>query len=118
MKLTKEMCKIVADMEYLIGSECYNPNSYDGWNDIEGCSFRYPVNVPDKKGDYSKIRTHINTSCLLDPETIGPETIPFLKYKFGSNELYVGQGILSILDYLEKRYALDFNSLESNISNH
>lgn len=118
MKLTKEMCKIVADMEYLIGSECYNPNSYDGWNDIEGCSFRYPVNVPDKNGKYVKVKSHINTSCLLSPEVIVPETISFLKYKFGSNELYVGQGILNILNYLEERYDLDFNSLESNIANH
>ena len=32
MKVTKKMCKVIADIEYIIGSECYNPNSYDGWN--------------------------------------------------------------------------------------
>ena len=74
MELTKKMFKIVADMEYIIGSECYNPNAYDGWNDIEGCSFRYPLNVPDKDGEYKKIRGNINTTCLLDPESIDAET--------------------------------------------
>ena len=34
MKLTKKMFKVMADLEYLIGSECYNPDSYDGWNDM------------------------------------------------------------------------------------
>ena len=37
-----------------------------------------------------------------------------MKYKFGSNELYIGKGIIGILEYLEKRYGLDFNQLEKN----
>ena len=45
MRLKKELVPVIADMEYLIGKECYNPNSYDGWNDVEGCDFRYPVTL-------------------------------------------------------------------------
>lgn len=52
MKLNKEMCSLIADLEQLIGSECYNPNSYDGWNDVEGCEFRYPVNIRNQAGDF------------------------------------------------------------------
>lgn len=30
MKLTKKTAKLVCDLEYLIGSRFYNPNSYNG----------------------------------------------------------------------------------------
>jgi len=109
------MCKVIADIEYLIGSECYNPNSYDGWNDIEGCDFRYPVNVPNREGEYKKIRSNINDSILLDSKEITAKTIPFIKYRFGSNELFIGKAIINVLNYLEKRYGLDFNDLEKTI---
>lgn len=113
MKLTVEMSKVVADLEYLIGSECYNPNSYDGWNDIEGCDFRYPINLPDHEGRYRKIRGNLNTSLLVDASDITPDAVSFMKYRFGSNELYIGRGIIRVLEYLEKRYGLDFDKLET-----
>ena len=114
MKLNKAMCKIIADLEYRIGTECYNPNSYDGWNNIEGCSFRYPISFPDKDGDYEKIRGRLTDKYYVDPKYITPEAITYMKYKFGSNELFVGRGIIRVLDYLEKVYGLDFNELEAN----
>lgn len=114
MELTKEMCKVIADLEFLIGSECYNPNSYDGWNDIEGCDFRYPISFPDKKGEYKKIRMNINRSIMVDDEDITKSSVTYMKYKFGTNELFVGKGIISILKYLENRYGIDFNELEQN----
>lgn len=113
MKLTVKMSKVVADLEYLIGSECYNPNSYDGWNDIEGCDFRYPINLPDQEGRYRKIRGNLNTSILVDESDITPNAVTFMKYRFGSNELYIGRGIIKVLEYLEKRYGLDFDALET-----
>lgn len=116
MKLTKKMCKMIAELEYLIGSECYNPNSYDGWNEIEGCAFRYPINVPapGKNGEYIKIRSEINDTILINQKDISPSMVSYMKYKFGSNELYIGQGLIDVLEYLENRYDLDFNELEKN----
>lgn len=116
MKLTKKMCRVIADIEYLIGSECYNPNSYDGWNDIEGCSFRYPINVPNENGKYTKIRTKITESYLLKQADITPKSVTYMNYKFGSNELYIGIGIISTLEYLEERYSIDFNELEKKVN--
>lgn len=29
MKLNDDMAKVICDLEYEIGSECYNPHSYD-----------------------------------------------------------------------------------------
>ena len=115
MKVTKKMCKVIADIEHIIGSECYNPNSYDGWNDIEGCDFRYPISFPEGDGEYAKTRSHIFESYEIDKDKITPENMKYMKYKFGSNELFIGQGIIETLEYLEERYGLNFNELEKNL---
>lgn len=121
MVIDKRMCKVIADLEYCIGSECYNPNSYDGWNDIEGCEFRYPINVPvvdeHEEVKYKKVRDNINKTCLLTQEDINPRAMTYMKYRFGSNELFVGMGIKNVLDYLENRYNLDFNAMEEQLQN-
>lgn len=111
MKLNKELCGLIADIENIIGSECYNPNSYDGWNDVEGCEFRYPVNIQRRSGEVVKVRTNINTTALLGKEDITPESIKYMKYKFGTNELFIGLGIIKTLEFLEKTYGMDFNEL-------
>lgn len=111
MTLNKETCALVAAIEKIVGSECYNPNSYDGWNDVEGCEFRYPVCIRKQSGEFTKIRTNINTTSLLSKEDITPEAIKYMKYKFGSNELFIGLGIIKVLEFLEESYDLDFNEL-------
>ena len=45
-----------------------------------------------------------------------PNAIQFMRYKFGSNELYVGQGLINVLEYLENRYGLNFEELEKHVS--
>lgn len=112
MKLDKQMCALIADLEFIIGSECYNPNSYDGWNNIEGCAFRYPINIPNSKGNYIKIKTNINKTLFINEDVITPNAISHMKYKFGSNELHIGRGIIKLLESLEERYNIDFNELE------
>lgn len=112
MKLNKDMCGIIAELEFLIGSECYNPNSYDGWNDVEGCEYRYPISIRNQNGEFVKVRTNINTTALLEKKEITPEAIRYMKYKFGTNELFVGLGLIHVLEFLESRYTLDFNELE------
>ena len=117
MELSKNMCELVANLEYIIGSECYNPNSYDGWNDIEGCAFRYPINLPDHKGNYTKVRGNLNNSYIIKKDALTPEAISFMKYRFGSNELYIGKGLIKVLEFLEERYGVDFHQLESPLNN-
>ena len=117
MKLTKKMRRVVADIEYIIGSECYNPNSHDGWNDIDGCDYRYPINVRNRDGEFVKIRNNINETYLLDEKDITADSIKYMKYKFGSNELFIGLGIINALEYLEERYGLDFVEMEKKRRN-
>lgn len=114
MIVDEKICVLLAELEHLIGSECYNPNSYDGWNDVEGCEFRYPVNVRNLEGDFVKIKTNINSTALLEKQDITPDSMKYMKYKFGSNELFIGLGLIYALEYLEKRYGIDFNKLENN----
>ena len=113
--MDKSIIRLIGEIEHIIGSEFYNPNSYDGWNDIEGCTFRYPINVPDKDGKYAKIRTNINTTALLDQNEITENSVSNMKYKLGSNQLYIGRGIIKTLRYLEDRYNIDFNEMEKQI---
>ena len=108
------MGKVIAELEYLVGSECYNPHSYDGWNDIEGCDFRHPINVPLNENEYIKLRGSIANSYSFDQKNITPDTVKYMKYKFGVNELFIGMGLINVLEYLEDRYDLDFNELEKN----
>ena len=114
MKLTKNMFKVISDLENIIGSECYNPNSYDGWTYEQGKEFRYPVNIRDKNGDYVKIRSSIMDTPLLDKDDLTAEAIRNMCYRFGSNEMNIGLGLINVLEYLEQRYGLDFNELEKN----
>lgn len=115
MKLTKSICCLIADLEHIIGSQCYNPNSYDGWNLTEGCEFRYPITVrrKDKNDELQtfKIRGSLDYD---DSPFLTEDSISHMYYAFGSNHLHIGAGLKTVLEKLELRYDLDFNELEKN----
>ena len=106
MRINKRIANLIAQLEYEIGSQCYNPNSYDGYTGEEGCEFRYPVYVHQNDTDekYRYIITNLT-----------PKEINTIKYKFGSNHLFIGKGLINVLKYLEDRYDIDFNELESKV---
>lgn len=109
MVVDAKIADLIGVLEYRIGSQTYNPNSYNGWTGEEGCGFKYPVSYCKNKADL-KVHTLTKTkSCIkhIDPECIGT-----MKYAFGSNHLYIGDGLLEVLKYLEKIYDIDFNQLE------
>lgn len=103
MKLTKATTELICELEYLIGNECYNPNSYNGYTMEEGCEFRYPVHYENKEGDDTKTYSQI--------KDIDKSKINTIRYKFGSNHLYIGLAIKEVLERLESKYGLDFNEL-------
>lgn len=43
MKLNRELIELICSLEYEIGNQTYNPNSYNGWTGEEGCGFKYSV---------------------------------------------------------------------------
>lgn len=107
MKNTQNIASLIAQLEYEVGRECYNPNSYDGYTGIEGLGYRYPVKVYQNE-NMSTYRYKISENS--------PSEIHTMKYVFGSNHLFIGKGIYNILNELEKRYGLDFNKMEEKLS--
>ncbi len=103
MKLTKNSIRLICELEKIIGGECYNPNSFDGWTLEEGCSFRYPVTYTGKDGEEHKTRIRI--------QDVDKNGINSIRYKFGSNNLFIGSGLFKVLQYLENRYDLSFDEL-------
>lgn len=100
MKIDTNTTKLIAELEYIIGNSCFNPNSYDGYTGEEGRSFRYPVYKLNDKY-YSKL------------SKLQPNEVNTVKYKFGSNHLFIGKGLVNVLNVLEERYNINFNELES-----
>lgn len=111
MEMNDKLAKVICDLEYEIGSKCYNSHSYDGWNHIQGRSFRYPVVFPYKNGKEIKI-TDVNFTHVLNDKYITVENVKLMKYCFGANELFIGKGLIAALSYLEDRYGIDFAALE------
>lgn len=105
MYLDENIAQLIFDIEYEIGSECYNPNSYNGWTGEEGCAYRYPVKIYDDEFDGLAIhKGRIYDNCA--------DNINTMKYTFGSNHLFIGNAIINVLNMLEDRYGIDFNELE------
>jgi len=103
MKLKKATIDLICELESIIGDECYNPNSFDGWTLEEGCSFRYPVSYEDKDGKNCKTRFKITN---MDKDHINS-----IRYVFGSNNLFIGSAIYKVLETLERKYGIDFDEL-------
>lgn len=103
MKLTKATTELICELEYIIGNQCYNPNSLNGYTWEEGLEFRYPVWYENKEGDDDRTSGKIRN--------IDKSKISSIRYKFGSNHLYIGEAIIKALEFLESKYDLDFNEL-------
>lgn len=106
MKLTNNTIKLICDLERIIGNECYNPNSFDGWTFEEGKDFRYPVTYTDRDGEECKTRYTVRD--------VDKKSVNTMRYKFGSNNLFIGIGLQKVLEYLENKYDLNFDELVKN----
>ena len=107
MEITKDTAELVYELEDSIGNRFYNPNSYNGYTGEEGLDYRYPVWIYkdiDKDDEPQKFYGKVHD--------IDGKNITSMKYKLGTNILFVGTAILDILDELEERYDIDFNELE------
>ncbi len=103
MKLKKVTINLICELEEIIASECYNPNSFDGWTLEEGCSFRYPVCYTGEDGKVYKTRSEIRD--------MDKDRIQTIHYRFGSNNIFIGSALFKLLNRLEDKYGLDFDEL-------
>ena len=111
MTLNDETIRLVCALERYIGSECFNPKSFNGYTMVEGLEYRYPLTITVERDDGSDYS--YSTKCL-DPNlhSVTKKTVETMKYKFGANHLYVGQAIVRLLTALEERYGINFEELE------
>lgn len=101
-KLTKKRAELLAQLEYLIGSNCYNGNiqnygaggAYYG----EGRTFRYPVMTIDAEREKRKTRNRISTD--------DPEVMKTGYYAFGANRLHIMTALDEVLRHLEEHHDL------------
>lgn len=101
-KMTAKRAKLLAELEYLIGNECYN-GSIQNWgpNGIQyssGREFRYPLTVVDEDGEKTKYRYKADSSNAIQ--------LSSGYYAFGANRLHVIEGLNKVLDYLESNHGL------------
>ena len=80
MKNTQNIATLIAQLEYEVGRECYNPNSYDGYTGIEGLGYRYPVKVYQDEN----MRTYRGSI-----KSISPSEIHTMKYVFGLSLIHI-----------------------------
>lgn len=103
-KISKKRAALLEELEYIVGSECYNSNIQNwgpgGIFEGEGRSFRYPVTVVDDNGN--KRKYSYKTVSLGLP----PEKIERCYYAFGANQLYIMAALNKVLTYLEQNNGL------------
>lgn len=93
--------KLLIELEYIVGNECYNGNiqNYESWGELEseGRSFRYPVKFFDGQ---DKIKRRNVTEDIPSEELITGY------YAFGANELSIYRALNKVLKHLEREHGL------------
>ena len=96
-KITKERASLLAKLEQIVGSNCYNGSiqnySPGGSFEGEGRHFRYPLTLADAEGTTWKRRSPATDET--------PEALSTGFYSFGANRLHIIKALNEVLDYLE-----------------
>lgn len=103
MRLNEKTVKLISELEYLIGHQCFNPNSYNGYTGDEGCTFRYPVSYTNKN--------NIDRKTKLKISDANEDSVKTMCYKFGSNHLYIGDALIKVLKHIEEQCGIDISTL-------
>lgn len=102
MKITKDLADYISILEHQIGWMTWNTR----WNQ----AIRYPVKMIDPyTGEWEEYKDF--APCLDEKD------ISSMYYKFGYNELQIGNALLNIMSRLEERYGISFADLEEQYQN-
>ncbi|MCH8544433.1 MAG: hypothetical protein LAT61_12750 [Alcanivorax sp.] len=107
------------DIEYEIGSECYNGSIQNfgpgGEWEGEGRDFRYPVTFINSEGLKEKYKGVLPFTRTEDGDfchcLLGKKRYSSAFYAFGANQLYILRGVKNALEQIEKRFGIDFDEL-------
>lgn len=100
--LTRPRAELLAELEHLVGQECYNDN-IQNWGPGgvflgEGRGFRYPLTRIDR--DRNRVKTR-NKADADDPEVLASGY-----YAFGANRLHIVRALDRVLSHLEENHGL------------
>ncbi len=99
-KLTKKRAALLAELEHIVGSNCWNGNTQNwgpgGTYSGAGRSFRYPLQMVGENETIRKTRSQV-TSSDFDYIATG-------HYAFGANSLHIIDALDKVLHHLEQRY--------------
>ena len=101
MSMSQERAELIAKLEDIAAEWVYNKRNNYG----KGGFYHYPVAYKDPRYNNSLFDGN-------DYYPVTPETVVSLRYEFGANKYFIGNALDAILDYLEKRYNIDFDALE------
>lgn len=101
--MTKKRAKLLAELEHLVGSSCYNGNIQNwgpgGVYEGEGRGFRYPLTMIDECGEKRRRK--------YPPATdVPPNMLATGYYAFGANRLSIIEALDDVLRYLETHQGL------------
>ncbi|MGO6709060.1 hypothetical protein [Rhizobium johnstonii] len=102
-KISKSRAQLLAQLENIIGSRCYNGNIQNygpgGFFEGAGRDFRYPLTMIDQTGE--KIKRSYPAATDISPQVLSSGY-----YAFGANRLHIIQALNEVLDYLEEHNGL------------
>ncbi|MFK5980957.1 MAG: hypothetical protein QM488_18960 [Rhizobiaceae bacterium] len=100
--LTKKRAKLLAELEAIIGNNCYNGNIQNwgpgGVQYGDGRSFRYPLTTIDQDGKQLKTR---GVASIDSPDVLSSGY-----YAFGANRLNVIAALNKVIKHLEENHGL------------
>ena len=105
MELNNLTVDLIKELEYIIGNKVYNENTKNPDGEEDGRMIRYPCSMRDSKDEV----WYCYKGKLYDAT---PESITWTYYDFGANNLNIGDALIGMLEFIERRYGLDFNQLE------
>jgi hypothetical protein len=97
-KMTKKRAALLAELEYIIGNNCYNGNIQNygpgGYLQSAGRNFRYPLTLVEEDGTKKKCE-------YLAAADAAPALLSTGYYAFGANRLHIIKALDELLEHLE-----------------
>lgn len=132
MTINENIFKLISEMEYIVGNQTLSKSTFIGAGSVaDDYAYRYPVRISldgNQEESKTQIRGKVHTykevykaydnttkqMKVIKTMNTTPDMIGTMYYAFGSHKLYIGDALIKILEYLEKRYGIDFNDMEKN----
>ena len=133
MKINDNIIELISELEYIVANSTIDNAAFTGPGiSTKGYFYRYPVWISTHKdtdnpnvkiNEEQKVHQHKellsyydeNHNIIHTTRNITADEIKTMQYKFGKYRLFIGDGLVEILKFLENRYGINFNELEEKL---